>query len=555
MANVRYRAVPILKIDDKDAPQDLMEDILQIFVEESLHQAGMFTIVLRNDYQGGTQKNQLWKYQDLLQIGKPVSIGFSSSTAQENYFNEENRGEVLQGEIAGIDVHFTDKTQAPIIVRGYDVSHRLHRGRYNRSFQNMTDGDIVEKIAKEVGIKIKNIDKNGVPHDYIFQGNQTNMEFLRERASRIGFELFVQDGTLNFHQPKTEEELSLKWLSDIHSFHVRMASSEQVEEVEVRGWDYSQKRLMLSKAKNKKVLTQIEKSRDNDSKSKFTDKVPTPKMIVVDQPFFTPKEGDRMAQALCDELGGQFTCADARGEGNPKIRPGRVVKLDGIGPYSGKYYITDTRHSYQESVYTTEFSIRGLRGGDILTTLAPQNSLKLGQTHLVGIVTNNQDPQGWGRVRVKFPTLTEEHSSNWARVVSIGAGHQRGFDCLPEIDDEVLVAFEHGDIHRPYVIGGVWNGKDVPSHSVDDTVQDSKVRLRTIKTRTGHQIQFVEEDKGTSKAGVHIQTKDGHQIHLNDSEKSISISSTGNLKIEAKGNIDISATGVITIQGSLIKLN
>ena len=70
----------------------------------------------------------------------------------------------------------------------------------------------------------------------------------------------------------------------------------------------------------------------------------------------------------------------------------------------------------------------------------------------MGNVTNNKDPEGWGRVKVKFPTLTEEHESNWARVVALGAAKQRGFDCLPEVNDEVLVGFEHGDIHRPYFL-------------------------------------------------------------------------------------------------------
>ncbi|MBW4507260.1 MAG: VgrG-related protein [Scytonematopsis contorta HA4267-MV1] len=545
-----YRALPTIKIDGKEVPQAFREDILQIFVEESLHQPGMFTLVLRNDYQVGSQNDKPWKYQDLLQIGKPITIGFSSSTSKDSTFDKEKQGEVLQGEITAIDIHFTEKTQAPIIVRGYDTSHRLHRGRYNRSFQNMTDGDIVDKIAKEVGIEIEEIDKNGVPHDYVFQENQTNMEFLRERAKRNGFELFVQDGKLNFRKPKADgkdKELTLKWLADIRSFHVRMTSAEQVKEVEVRGWDYSQKRTMISTAKTEQVLTQTQNGKGSARSTAFNGKgganVP-PKMIVVDQPFFNPKEGDRIAQAVCDEIGGQFISADAKAEGNPKIRPGKVVKLEGMGAYSGKYYITETRHAYQERVYTTEFCIRGLRGADILTTMAPQSHLQPGQTFLVGIVTDNQDPKGWGRVKVKFPTLSEEHSSNWARVVSIGAAKGRGFDCLPEIDDEVLVAFEHGDIHRPYIIGGVWNGKDTPPTPVEDSVANSKVRLRTFKTRTGSKLQFVEEAKGTSTAGIYIETAGGHKLHINDSNNTIEIKTKGGQQIvlgDTTGSVGVAA--------------
>ncbi len=177
-------------------------------------------------------------------------------------------------------------------------------------------------------------------------------------------------------------------------------------------------------------------------------------MIVVNQPVSSTQESDAIAQALFNELSGEFIQADARAEGNPDIRPGRVIKLTGMGNYSGKYYVTETRHVLQQRVYITEFSVRGLRDGDLLTVMAPQTRLQPGQTLLVGIVTNNKDPKKWGRVRVKFPTLTEEHESDWARIVAIGAGNTRGFDCLPEVNDEVLVGFEHGDIHRPFVIGG-----------------------------------------------------------------------------------------------------
>ena len=545
-----FVALPSLKVNGEPAPKTLMEDILQIVVEESLQLPGMFTLVIQNAYFSG-RNEEPWRYKDLLQIGKTVKIGFSASTTESKDFDEKNEGSLIEGEITAIETHFSEQSQAPVIVRGYDTMHRLYRGQYNRSFQNVTDSDVVKKIAEEAGIQIKTLDNSGEPHDYLFQENQTNMAFLRERASRIGFELFNQDGKLHFRKPKPGDELALKWLKNLSSFRVRVSSAEQVKEVEVRAWDYGEKRAIVSTKRTDEVITKTDNGKGSDSSTKFNGKPSTPKRIVVDRPVFNPKEADAIAQAVFNELSGQFVCADAKAEGNPKIRPGRVVKLEGMGQHSGKYYVTETRHLYYERVYTTEFSVRGLRGGDLLTTLERRSSLEPGQTSLVGIVTDNKDPKGWGRVKVKFPTLTEEHTSNWARVVSLGAGKERGFDCLPEINDEVLVAFEHGDIHRPYVLGGVWNGKDKPPTAIEETVRDGKVRLRTIKTRTGHQIQFVEEDQ----EGIYIETHGGHKIHLNDSDRSITVSSTGNLTIHADGNIDINATGVITIKGSLIKLN
>ena len=579
-----YVSQPKLQFDDgqgwQDAPPKLSEDLLQITVEESLHLPAMFTLLVHNSYipaaKESREDRRTWRNEKYFKIGGKIKIGFTSSTNLDINFKEEFKDSLIEGEITAIEVNFNEKSEAPIIVRGYDISHRLHRGRYNRSFLNETDSDIIKKIAKEVGIKAdRYIEQSGEPHEYVFQENQTNMEFLRERAAQIGFELFVQDREMYFRKPASKEKLELKWLLNLSNFHVRVTSAEQVSEVEVKSWDYTRKQLISATAKTEQGLTLSNKERGSSTSTKFDLYRKPPKMIVVDRPVATAKQADKMAQALCNELGGEFIYADAKAEGNPKIRPGKIVELQDMGDrFNGSYYITETRHTYINRIYKTEFSVRGLRGGSLFTTLTPQTKLQPGQTFLVGLVTDNSDPKGWGRVKVKFPTLTEEHASQWARVVAPGAANDRGFDCLPEIEDEVLVGFEHGDIHRPYVIGGVWNGKDAPPERVDDSVQGGKVRLRTIKTRTGNTLQFIEEDKGSSKTGVRVETTGGHKIYLNDSEtcieiettgghklkmddrgRSISIDSTGNLSLKATGNIEIKANGTITINGAIISLN
>jgi phage protein D/phage baseplate assembly protein gpV len=551
MPNPTYTAEPLLQVDGQSAPQSLMDDILHISVEESLHLPGMFTLTFRNSKAPGQQEAEFWEHEHLFQIGKTVKIGFKSGTTQSTEFEHEVKDYILEGEITGMETHFTSGSQAPIIIRGYDVSHRLHRGRHNRSFQNMTDSDVVKKIVNEMGIPIATVDSSGAPHDYIFQENQTNMEFLRERAARNGFELFVQNGKLHFRKPKLDDELELQWLKQVTEFQVRVTSAEQVKRVEVRGWDYQQKRPFVATKSSDQVLTTTDHGNGTKTSTAFQGKPSDPTFIVVDQPMFTSQEAETIAQALFNELVGEFVQADAKAEGNPAIRPGKGVKLTKMGKYSGKYYVTEARHIYSERHYTTEFSIRGLRGGDLVTAIAPLQRTRAGQTLMVGIVTDNKDPRGWGRVRVKCPTLTEDHESNWARVVGIGAGKDRGFDCLPEIDDEVLVAFEHGDIHRPYVIGGVWNGSDAPPEAIADTVAGGHVRLRTFKTRTGHTLQFVEEDKGGSKAGVKIKTVYGHEIYLNDSDKVIEVKTNGGqtLKLDDQSNkIEMKATQTISLE-------
>lgn len=558
-----YSPQPKLVIDGSPASPELIEDLLELTVEESLHLPGTFTIVIRNDYFPGRSQDQAWKHQGLFAIGKKIKIGYTSSTTESQEFSEEKTGDVLEGEITAIETEFNKDSQAPIIIRGYDVAHRLHRGRFNRSFQNVTDSDVVNQVIGEVGIAAGTVTSTSIVHEYVFQENQSNMEFLRERAARLGFELYVQDGKLNFREPKKDQSLSLKWLQDIHNFRVRVTSAEQVSSVEVRGWDYSQKRAIVTTANKEQVVTKTSSGTGSETSTKFSTQ---PKITVVDQPVFSTNEAQKIAQSLCNELGGEFIYADAEADGNPEIRPGRVVQIKEMGNYDGDYYVTETRHLYVDRKYVTEFSVRGLRAGNLLEALASSTRLQPGQTMLVGIVSNNKDPKGWGRVRVKFPTLTEEHESNWARVVSIGAGPNRGFDCLPEVNDEVLVGFEHGDIHRPYVIGSVWNGTDPTPETVGDSVVGGAVRLRTFKTRVGHKFQFVEEDKGTKK-GFYLNTSDGHNLRMNDSEKFLELQTTGghkircddngkSISIESTGSIKISAPQKITISvgGSTIEM-
>ncbi|MFN6486093.1 MULTISPECIES: VgrG-related protein [unclassified Nostoc] len=546
-----YTAIPTLKIDGQPASDSLLEDILQITVEESLHVPGMFTLVIRNDYYSAREGENPWLYDNTFTIGKSIEIGFTSSNTEDADFNAANQSTLLKGEITAVEAQFNAESQAPIIIQGYDVSHRLHRGRYNRSFQNKKDSDIVSQIIGEAGITAGTIDETGGPYGfgdpvgYIFQENQTNMEFLRERAARNGFELFVQDGKLNFRKPSGGNSLNLKWLKDITNFHVRVSSTEQVSSVEVRGWDYKNKQAIVStkSAQTAQVVTSIDQGKGTQTSTAFNS---SPKMIVVDKPVFSSKESDAIAQALFNELSGEFVQADAQAVGNPDIRPGKVISLKDMGKYSGSYYVTETRHIFQSRVYNTEFSIRGLRGDDLFTAMTPQARLQPGQTLIVGIVTNNNDPKKWSRVRVKFPTLTEEHESDWARVVGIGAGSSRGFDCLPEVNDEVLIGFEHGDIHRPFVIGNVWNGKDAPPTSVQESVADGKVRLRTFKTRLGHTLQFVEEDKGSSKKGVYVNTVDGHKLNINDTDKKIEIKTKDGHQVlldDQKKKIEIKTNG------------
>ena len=167
----------------------------------------------------------------------------------------------------------------------------------------------------------------------------------------------------------------------------------------------------------------------------------------------------------------------------------------------------------------------------------------------VGIVTNNQDPDGMGRVKLSFPWRDADDESNWARIATTMARDGQGTYFLPEVDDEVLVAFEGGDIHSPYVLGGLWSGNASPPVG-DDADNDE----RKIVTRSGHGVLFNDSD---DQASVVIETAGGHTITLDDGKESLSIvdSSGSNSITFSDGEIDIAAQQKISLSAPEIDVS
>ena len=150
------------------------------------------------------------------------------------------------------------------------------------------------------------------------------------------------------------------------------------------------------------------------------------------------------------------------------------VQVDGVGSrYGGTYTLTATSHSYRPGHgYETWFAITGRSPRSLMELLNPAPAERWGASVVVGIVTQNDDPDGMGRVRVRYPALGDDIEGWWARIASPAAGSERGLLMMPIAGDEVLVAFEHGDVRRPYVLGALWNGSDQPG---DDLVADRRL--------------------------------------------------------------------------------
>jgi uncharacterized protein involved in type VI secretion and phage assembly len=137
-------------------------------------------------------------------------------------------------------------------------------------------------------------------------------------------------------------------------------------------------------------------------------------------------------------------------------------------------------------------------------------------------------------------------------VVSAGGGNQRGIEFLPEINDEVLVGFEQGDVHHPYVLGGLWNGQDKPPADKSKAVSGGKVQQRVIRSRAGHTITLDDND---GAGGITIADKNGNSILIDSGSNKLEITMQGDVEVKSQGKMSFKAQGPVEISGMGVKID
>lgn len=160
---------------------------------------------------------------------------------------------------------------------------------------------------------------------------------------------------------------------------------------------------------------------------------------------------------------------------------------------------------------------------------------------VMGIVCDVEDPEGLGRIRVTFPTLDGQSKSNWARIATPLASSAAGLFFLPEIDDEALVAFMDGDMSKPYIVGFLWNGSNLPPEATQ--------HQRTLTTISGHTMVF---DDTEGEENITIIDKNNNTIVMNADGIEITTDKTMTLK----GNeVTVEASAQLTLKGNPVHIN
>lgn len=549
---------PVIQLDGRPLAADLYPRLRQLRVEESVQLPDRFTI--RFDDADFSLFDSA-----VLTLGTRVQIAFRT-TADPLI--------VTEGEVTSVSVEPGTSGSHELVAVGLDLAHRLARRPRTRTFQGMSDSAIARQVATEYGLEV-DVQVRDEAQEYVMQAAQTDWAFLRERASRNGHDVWVTGRTLHMAPTPTADGTapSLRWKDNLRRFSVRFTGVDRCDEVVVTGWDRLGKRAVRGSADES----------DPGSDAPAVDRIADAARATFGREsresgrsgVRSVAEADALARSLLARARGSEVVLRGEATGDPRLGAGASVMLEGVGTaLAGRYRLTSVEHYYADgSPYVTRF-VSGAKDPDDLVDLMAASGHGRGMTGMPGSavggrlglvvaeVTNNDDPDHLGRVRLRFPTLSDADESFWARVASVGAGKQRGLEWVPEVGDEVLVGFEFGEVHAPVVIGGLWNREDPPPER--QSTSNGEVTRRVLASRNNHRLEMLDDkpgrvaltlgDAACTLSLTQAETRlDGEQKVAVKGD-TVELTAQGRLVIKAQ-QIEINATQDVTVSGRKIRLN
>lgn len=333
-----------LLLNGTELSKELFLAVNGIILEDELNLPSMFTI--KFDIINFTNGDWRGVNLEIFNIGDIVKV----------YMGLDSSVYMMTGEVTSLDYTFGDSCFMDI--RGYDRLHRLRFGTMRRSFKDMKDSDIASSIASEINFSASTTDTETV-HPYVFQNNQSNYEFLFDRAKSIGYEILVDDNTFIFRksQENTSPAVTLEYGKNLQSFSAQIKTLTEGSKVEVRGWNVKDKEeisFTASTGSEKTKMSGTESGYEMSEKAFLASTV-----SIVDNLVLDSKNAENIAKAKYNMMLREFLTGEGESLGNPKIRAGKTIEIKGLGDrLSGTYYVVSTIHSINQGEYKTTFKVR-----------------------------------------------------------------------------------------------------------------------------------------------------------------------------------------------------
>lgn len=347
----------IVEINGAQLSADISKNIEEVSVTSEKDSMNSCTLTIANTY-----PKMRWTHTSdarLFQEGNSVKVSMGYVDSLQEVFN---------GEITTVTSTFPESGAPTVKVDAKTRLHWLQGDKKTNTFRSMTDKQIAEQVGQAAGLDVKAEDAQ-IQYDYVMQPNQSDLEFLRERARRIHFEVLVQEKTLLFRKAKesSSEIYTLVWGNtqaglaggpntlSLKSFSPTINTSNQVSKVTVRGYDPKSKQKIVGQATSQD--TKMGRSEGGGEATASAFRKPR-EYTRVNIPVSSQSEANDHAQAILNQSAMSFVTGSAETIGCPDLQWGVVVLVEGVGPrFNGRYYIQQAVHTIGGGGYTTSLSL------------------------------------------------------------------------------------------------------------------------------------------------------------------------------------------------------
>jgi phage protein D len=479
-----------------------------------------------------------------LQIGKQLEIKAAA-------MGEQATVTIFKGDVVAIEPEF-NKSGCVISVRAYDRAHKLNRVKKVRTWQQVKASDMASKIASENGLQGKVTSTTNV-HEFFQQSDETDWDFLWRVALMEDYEVVVEDTALNFRPANKAQgkATTLKWQTELKTFRPRVSGVQQIQTVQARAWDPKGKKPVNGSASSATTT-----SKAGTQQSQVSSASGGGTSLLGDRVAFNAGEANQLAKSTLNRQADAFYEADGVAFGNPAIKAGSQVQIQGVGnKFGGTFTVSTATHRYRGATgYDTHFQISGRSTRTLMALVRPPQPRDWSASLVVGLVTNNNDPEQMGRVRVKYPSLSDSDESAWARIATPSAGNGRGLLMLPQVDEEVIVGFEHGDTRRPIVVGSLFNGRDKPG---DELIQNKDGSFGLVSNEKIHEHSKKDfEIKSDQKLTIEVQSDMTEKVQgsfKNNTTGSYTVEGASTVNVKG-ANVTVEASGSLTLKGATVSI-
>lgn len=493
-----------------------------------------------------------------------------------------------------------------------DSVFKMTLSRRNRYFEEVTDSDVAETLLSEYGLT-PDITATMVTHSQLLQYQANDWDFMLNRLEANGQILVVENGTVRSVVPSLDQEpdATILYGATLLELDAQFDARTQSGAIRALAWDPATQALQEAAAAdpgwagngNLSVNTMTEATGREEDLLWHGGSLPADAL-----------------QAWADAALLRARLAASRGrvrfQGFPKVQPGRLLDLSGISErFNGTVYVTGVRHEFSGNDWTTDAEF-GLPFQTHTNQFAVSHLPAAGLTPAVsglqvGVVTQLADDPGTEhRIRVKVPIAGFDEQGVWARVATLDAGSERGTFFRPEVDDEVVLGFFHGDPSQPVILGMLHSSaKAPPLEATEDNHQKTYVSrsgiqvlfdddqvVLSLTTPGGNTLKLSEADSGIAlkdqngnkltmnSDGIEIlsakeltlEDQNGNKLTMNSDgieisgAKELKLSAATDLKVEgvntelkasagfkAEGSAsaEVTSSGTMTIKGSLVQIN